>query len=67
DVGSPVLVLHGSADRLIRPELGQRLYERATDPKRFVLVEGASHHSASAIGLPQLRDALGELFGVRAE
>ncbi|MBI3155759.1 MAG: alpha/beta fold hydrolase [Burkholderiales bacterium] len=65
-VGSPVLVLHGGADRLIRPELGRRLYERAAPPKRFVLVEGASHHSASAVGRDALRAALDELWGLRA-
>ncbi|MDO8418793.1 MAG: alpha/beta fold hydrolase, partial [Rubrivivax sp.] len=37
-VGAPVLVVHGSEDRLISPELGQALYERAQAPKRFVLV-----------------------------
>ena len=65
-VGSPVLVLHGGADRLIRPQLGRRLYERAAPPKRFVLVEGASHHSASAVGRDALRAALDELWGLRA-
>lgn len=65
-VGSPVLVLHGGADRLIQPELGRRLYERAAAPKRFVLVEGASHHSASAVGRDALRAALDELWGLRA-
>ena len=61
----PVLVVHGSADRLIRPELGRALYERAPGPKRFVLVEGGSHHDTNAVGLPQYRQALAELFGLR--
>lgn len=64
-VGSPVLVLHGTDDRVIRHELGRRLYEQATGPKRFVLVDGASHHSAMSMAQDRLREALGELFGLR--
>ncbi len=62
----PVLVVHGSADGLIRPELGLALYERAPPPKRFVLVEGGSHHNTNAVGQPLYREAVAELFGVRA-
>ena len=64
-VGTPVLVVHGSEDRLIRPELGRALYERASTPKRFVLVEGGSHHNTNAVGQDLYRRALRELFGLR--
>jgi alpha-beta hydrolase superfamily lysophospholipase len=60
----PVLIVHGSADALISPALGRALYERAAEPKRFVLVEGGSHHSTNAVGQPQYRAALAELFGL---
>lgn len=63
-VGAPVLVVHGSEDRLIRPELGQALYESASAPKRFVLVEGGSHHNTNSVGQPLYRQALAELFGL---
>jgi alpha-beta hydrolase superfamily lysophospholipase len=63
-LGSPLLVVHGSADRLIPPELGRKLYERARDPKRFVLVEGGSHHNTNAVGLAQYRASVAELFGL---
>lgn len=65
-VGVPVLVVHGSEDRLIRPELGQKLYEAAAPPKRFVLVEGGSHHNTNSVGQAQYREALHELFGLGA-
>ena len=61
----PVLVVHGSEDSLIRPALGRALYERAPQPKRFVLVEGGSHHNTNAIGQPLYAQALRELFGPR--
>ncbi len=64
-VGSPVLVVHGSQDTLIRPALGQGLFERAREPKRFVLVEGGSHHNTNAVGQPLYRQALADLFGLR--
>jgi uncharacterized protein len=63
-VGVPVLVVHGSADRLIPPALGQKLYERAAAPKRFVLVEGGSHHNTHSLGQAQYREAVVELFGL---
>lgn len=65
-VRAPVLVVHGASDSLIRPELGQRLFERAPHPKRFVLVEGGSHHSTNAVAQPLYREALTELFGLPA-
>lgn len=63
-IGSPLLVVHGSADRLIHPDLGRRLYEAAKGPKRFVLVEGGSHHNTNSIGQGQYREALAALFGL---
>lgn len=63
-VGSPVLVVHGDNDRLIQPLLGRQLFDRAAEPKRFVLVEGGSHHNTNAVGQPLYRQALAELFGL---
>jgi alpha-beta hydrolase superfamily lysophospholipase len=63
-VGSPLLVVHGGQDGLIMPELGRALYERAREPKRFVLVEGGSHHNTNALGQAQYREAMRELFGL---
>ncbi|MDO9096262.1 MAG: alpha/beta fold hydrolase [Rubrivivax sp.] len=63
-VGTPVLVVHGSEDRLIRPTLGQALYDKAAQPKRFVLVEGGSHHNTNSLGQNDYRQALADLFGL---
>lgn len=64
DVRVPVLVVHGAADGLIKPELGRALYEKAMAPKRFVLVEGGTHYSTNGVGQALYRDALRELFGL---
>ncbi len=63
-VRAPVLVVHGSNDSLIRPALGQALFERATAPKRFVLVEGGTHYSTNGAGQMLYRQALRELYGL---
>ena len=66
DVKVPVLVVHGEDDGLILPELGRALYERASSPKRFVLVPGGTHYSTNSVGRTQYREALRELFGLGA-
>jgi hypothetical protein len=60
----PVLVAHGAEDGLVPSRLGKALYEKAKAPKRFVLVEGASHSSTAWRGAEQYRAALQELFGL---
>ncbi|MCM5680250.1 lysophospholipase [Schlegelella sp. S2-27] len=62
-VRAPVLVVHGSDDTLIKPELGRALYENASEPKRWVLVEGGSHHSTHSVGQAHYEEALRDLFG----
>lgn len=64
-IGSPLLVVHGSEDRTINPTLGRQLFDAATGPKRFELVEGGTHHNTNTIGQDQYRLALAELFGLR--
>jgi uncharacterized protein len=63
-IGSPLLVVHGSEDRVISPELGKRLYEAASEPKRFELVQGGSHHNTNSIGQAQYREAIKALFAL---
>ena len=65
EIGSPLLVVHGSEDSLIRPTLGRQLYEAAQEPKQFVLVEGGSHHNTNSVGLPAYRQAMASLFKLK--
>ena len=62
---SPLLVVHGENDTLIPSDLGRRLYDAATGPKQFLLVEGGSHFSTMAVGLPKYREALKDFFSLK--
>ncbi|AEG93703.1 alpha/beta hydrolase [Ramlibacter tataouinensis] len=64
-VGSPLLVVHGAADNLIKSDLGRRLYEAATGKKQFLLVEGGSHHSTMWVGQAKYREAMAQLFSLK--
>ncbi len=61
-IGSPLLVVHGTADSTVSPELGRKLFEAAIQPKEFVTVTGGSHHNTNAMGQAQYRKALADLF-----
>lgn len=63
-IGSPLLVVHGSNDSVIKPMLGRQLFEAAAQPKRFVLVEGGSHHNTNSVGQSAYKTALSEMFGI---
>ena len=65
EIGSPLLVVHGSEDSLIQPALGRKLYEAAQEPKQFVLVEGGSHYNTNAVGQAMYKAALARLFDFR--
>jgi fermentation-respiration switch protein FrsA (DUF1100 family) len=58
-------VVHGAEDSLIDASLGRRLYDAAQGRKRFLLVEGGSHHSTMAVGQAQYREALAQFFSLQ--
>jgi alpha-beta hydrolase superfamily lysophospholipase len=64
-LGSPLLVVHGANDSLIRSDLGQRLFDAAIGKKKFLLVEGGSHHSTMYVGQARYREAIEQLFSLR--
>jgi fermentation-respiration switch protein FrsA (DUF1100 family) len=43
DLKTPLLMMHGTADRIIPFALGERLFAAAPEPKRFVRFEGIGH------------------------
>ncbi len=40
---APVLIVHGTADRVVPVGHGERLFELASEPKRFARLEGGGH------------------------
>jgi len=65
EVKMPVMIAHGTRDSTVPFQMGERLYEAAHAPKRFVKVEGAGHHNLNSAGFEAYRQALTELFGNR--
>lgn len=49
NVKSPVLVIHGTDDRLIAPSHGRTLFRVAPEPKQFLWVDGAGHNDVARI------------------
>lgn len=65
EVKMPVLITHGTRDSIVPFEMGERLYEAAKGPKRFIKVDGAGHHNLSGVAFTEYRAAISELFGLR--
>jgi len=61
-VRCPVLVFHGTADRLVPVEMGQRVTAAAPGPSELVLIEGAGHNDTYAFGATAYRDKLWEFL-----
>jgi fermentation-respiration switch protein FrsA (DUF1100 family) len=62
DIRAPLLVLHGDQDGVVPFALGERLYEHAREPKRFVRIPGGDHGSnLERGGLEAVRSLLGEV------
>jgi alpha-beta hydrolase superfamily lysophospholipase len=63
-VRMPTLLVHGTSDRYVPARFSKTLYERATAPKKLLLVEGGSHNNSMRVGSAQYRAALNDLFGL---
>jgi fermentation-respiration switch protein FrsA (DUF1100 family) len=62
NVRAPVLILHGARDRVVPIALGERLYARANEPKRFVRLPDGDHNDLDNHGvLAEVRAFLAEL------
>jgi len=48
-VNCPVMIIHGTADGIIPPWHGQKLYDRAAEPKRAIWVKGAGHNNLAHV------------------
>lgn len=57
-VRCPVLVFHGTADRLVPAEMGRRVAAAAPGPSELVLIEAAGHNDTYEFGGRAYRDKL---------
>ena len=49
-LGTPLLLLHGTADRVVPTRFGRRLFAAAAEPKRAHFIEGAAHNNLYDFG-----------------
>jgi uncharacterized protein len=63
-VHGPVLIVHGASDPYIPSRFSEALYNAAPDPKRLLLVPGASHNNSMWLGGAAYQQALMQLFGL---
>ena len=56
-LGKPLLLVHGSADRVLLPEASEDIYGRAQEPKRLEILEGGGH------ALTEVADEVRTLLG----
>lgn len=66
-IDCPVLVLHGTDDRVIPFWHGRRLYDEAPRPKRHLWVEGAGHNNLYALAGQRYRQALTNFLELLSE
>ncbi len=62
-VRCPVLVLHGTRDRLVPLEMGRRVAAAVPGPVELVLIEGAGHNDTYGTGGVAYRDKVWEFLG----
>jgi fermentation-respiration switch protein FrsA (DUF1100 family) len=61
-VRAPVLVIHGRRDELVPFEMGERLFERARQPKRALWLEHAGHNDVFYSEGERVAEAIRELM-----
>jgi fermentation-respiration switch protein FrsA (DUF1100 family) len=56
----PLLLIHGTWDKLVPYQMSQRLFESAPQPKFITLIEGGEHGNDAIIAPLEYRAAIGE-------
>jgi uncharacterized protein len=60
----PVLIVHGAGDRYVPSHFSEELYQAAPEPKKLLLVEGATHNNCLRAGGAEYLEAIRELFAL---
>jgi fermentation-respiration switch protein FrsA (DUF1100 family) len=58
NVHCPVLVMHGTEDRVVAFVHGEKLFAEANEPKQKFWVQGAGHNNLTTVAGPLYRDAV---------
>ncbi|MBK5530433.1 alpha/beta hydrolase [Pseudomonas sp. TH06] len=62
DIHMPLLVVHGLADAFVPSRFSEQLFNAAQQPKRLLLVPGATHNNSMALGGQNYRKAIDALM-----
>ena len=46
----PILYLHGTADRLVPPDMSRKLYRHTASAKQLKFISGGGHNNSAAVG-----------------
>jgi pimeloyl-ACP methyl ester carboxylesterase len=58
----PVLYLHGTADRLVPPDMSRELYRRTASAKQLKFISGGGHNNSAAVGGDEYLKAVREFI-----
>jgi fermentation-respiration switch protein FrsA (DUF1100 family) len=58
----PLLIVHGADDRYVPPRFSEQLFNAALEPKRLLLVPGATHNNSMRLAGTTYRQALDALL-----
>lgn len=62
EINMPLLIVHGAADRYVPPRFSEQLFNAAREPKRLLLVPGATHNNSMSLAGKNYRQALDALM-----
>jgi len=65
EIHMPLLVVHGLADAFVPSRFSEQLFAAARQPKRLLLVPGATHNNSMALGGQNYRKAIDALMQTR--
>ncbi len=60
----PVLILHGTDDRVVPFKMSYQLYDKAPSPKRLKLIPGGGHNNSAAVGGAEYLRAVREFIAL---